>query len=180
MVEFEKWVDQYANDLYKQACYLLSDEEDAKDLIQEVFIIAYNQYDTFRKESYPKTWLSGILRNKVAEFYRKKYKSGDRISLEHFFNQNQVWKQTGNLESWTDDEDSLSKDESFHQSLINCLEQLPHRWSILIKLTYFDQKKSSEICQETNISATNYWKILQRSRLQLRECLEINWFKSNV
>lgn len=180
MTEFENWVNEYANDLYKQAYYLLSNKEDAEDLVQEVFVAAYNRFDSFKKESSPLTWLNGILRNKVAEFYRKKYKSGTSISLDEFFNQNKFWKETGNLESWNDEDNNLLDDQSFRKYLQKCLEELPQRWKLLVKLTYLSPKKSSEIRQETNISATNYWKILQRSRLQLRECLETNWFKANV
>jgi len=180
MSEFEKWVDLYTNELYKRAFYLFSNKEDAEDLVQEVFVAAYAQLPKFRNESSPLTWLNSILRNKAAEFYRKKYETETKIRLDHFFNQDKFWKQTNNIESWTDDEKNLLDEESFREYLIKCLNELPEKWNILVKLTYLEQKKSSEICQETNITATNYWKILQRSRLQLRECLETNWFKQNA
>ncbi|MFY7815939.1 MAG: RNA polymerase subunit sigma, partial [Chryseobacterium taeanense] len=39
--------------------------------------------------------------------------------------------------------------------------------------------KAQEVSQVLNISTTNLWKILQRSRMQLRECLEFNWFSKS-
>lgn len=44
------------------------------------------------------------------------------------------------------------------------------------KCIILKKKKAPEVSQELNVSATNLWKILQRSRVQLRECLEVNWF----
>jgi len=36
--------------------------------------------------------------------------------------------------------------------------------------------ESEEICQELEITPTNYWQIMHRAKLQLRECIENNWF----
>lgn len=35
--ELEKWIDDYSKTLLDRAYYLLSDKEDAKDVVQEVF-----------------------------------------------------------------------------------------------------------------------------------------------
>lgn len=175
--ELETWIDSYSAELYKRAFYLLQDKEEAEDMVQEVFIAAYHGMDGFERKSSPLTWLKAILNNKSAEFYRKKYKTGTQVSLDDFFNKEEFWVNTGFLDSWTDPEEtSLLDNNSFNESLEKCLEQLPQKWLMLIKLSYLEQKKFPEICQEVDISATNYWKILQRSRLQLRECLELNWF----
>jgi DNA-directed RNA polymerase specialized sigma24 family protein len=39
-----------------------------------------------------------------------------------------------------------------------------------------DGLASDEICKVLDITPTNYWVILHRARLKLRECLEKNWF----
>ena len=41
---------------------------------------------------------------------------------------------------------------------------------------FLEEKESDEICKELEISASNYWVILHRAKLQLRKCLEKNWF----
>jgi RNA polymerase sigma-70 factor (ECF subfamily) len=40
-------------------------------------------------------------------------------------------------------------------------------------------KKGEEICQELGITPTNFWQIMHRAKLQLRECIENNWTKDN-
>ena len=175
--ELEKWIDQYGQKLFDRALYLLSSQEDAKDLVQEVYIAAFSAMSNFQEKSAPLTWLMGILHHKVSDFYRKKYKGEPQVSLDHFFNEDHFWKDAdGILKKWNTDDSSLLDNEAFNAYLEKCLEELPERWLTLVKLTYLQEKKSADICQETNISATNYWKILQRSRLQLRECLQFNWF----
>ncbi|AIL44645.1 RNA polymerase subunit sigma [Elizabethkingia anophelis] len=175
--QLEEWIDLYGQKLFDRAFYLLSSREDAEDIVQEVYVAAYSAMDNFQEKSSPLTWLMGILQHKVTDLYRKKYKGNPQISLDHFFDNHEFWKDPdGILKNWDTSDASLLDNEVFNAYLEKCLEELPDRWLTLVKLTYLQEKKSTEICQETNISATNYWKILQRSRLQLRECLQFNWF----
>ena len=176
--QIEEWIDLYGQKLFDRAFYLLSNREDAEDIVQDVYVAAYSAIDKFQGKSSPITWLMGILHNKITDFYRKKYKGNPQVSLDQFFDNHNFWKDSdGILKNWDTNDSSLLDDEAFNAYLKKCLEELPNRWLTLVKLTYLEEKKSSEICQETNISTTNYWKILQRSRLQLRECLQLNWFE---
>ena len=36
---------------------------------------------------------------------------------------------------------------------------------------------SDEICKELQITSSNYWVLMHRAKLQLRECMDLNWFK---
>jgi len=175
--KLEEWVNLYGQKLFDKAYYLLSNREDAEDMVQDVFILAYSGLKNYTGRSTFLAWLMGILHHKVSDFYRKKYKTGTKISLDNFFDENLFWKDpTGVLREWDLSNPSLLDNESFNEYLAKCLRELPERWLMLVKLTYLQEKKSKDICQEICISLNNYWKILQRSRLQLRECLELNWF----
>lgn len=167
-----KWIEAYSKPLLNRAMYLLSDREDAADLVQEVFLAAYSSFHKFEGKSQPLTWLTRILNNKAADFYRKKYKDPATISLGHFFDEHGSWENNSVLSDWETQPDEAG----LTQTLNNCLEELPPKWKVPVKLYYLLEKKAPEVCQETGLSQTNLWKILQRSRLQLRECLEINWF----
>ena len=46
--ELEKWIDDYSKALLDRAYYLLSDKEDAKDVVQEVFLSAYKGRESFQ------------------------------------------------------------------------------------------------------------------------------------
>lgn len=139
--ELEKWIDQYGQKLFDRALYLLSSQEDAKDLVQEVYIAAFSAMPHFQEKSAPLTWLMGILHHKVSDFYRKKYKGEPQVSLDHFFNEDHFWKDAdGILKKWNTDDSSLLDNEAFNAYLEKCLEELPERWLTLVKLTYLQEK----------------------------------------
>ena len=43
-------------------------------------------------------------------------------------------------------------------------------------MKYIEGLESDDICKELNITASNYWVLIHRAKLQLRACLEKNWF----
>lgn len=176
--QFSQWIDDYTDKLLQHAQFMLSDRVEAEDIVQEVFVTAYTTIDKFQQKSNPLTWLKGILSHKIADFYRKKYKN-NQINFDYFFDEYGEWQSKEIPNEWEDTDvvGTLLDNNDFTQILQKCMEKLPEKWHILVKMCYLEEKKSEEICQEVEISPTNYWKILQRSRLQLRECLELNWFR---
>lgn len=63
-------VEQYSGVLYRFLCHRLDRRELADDLLQEVFLAAWKSMDRFRGDASLATWLCGIARNKVADYYR--------------------------------------------------------------------------------------------------------------
>jgi len=61
--------------------------------------------------------------------------------------------------------------------LDDCLSKLPVLWASVIRLKYLSEKDGGEVCSELNISAANFWQIMHRAKLNMRQCLDINWFK---
>ena len=57
------------------------------------------------------------------------------------------------------------------------MDQLPSHWNAAMKLKYLEDKKGELICQELEITPSNFWQVLHRAKLQLRKCLELHWFK---
>ncbi|MGJ1264977.1 sigma-70 family RNA polymerase sigma factor [Sphingobacterium spiritivorum] len=179
--DVELWIENYSGSLLRQAYFLLANKEDAEDLVQDVFMTAFLMKDRYQGKSSPLTWLKGILNHKAADLYRRKYRGNETVSMDYFFDQNGGWRDQDVRHHWdinTDTSASLLDNEKFNKSLQECLQALPQKWGFLIRQCYIQQKKAEEICQEVNISTTNYWKILQRSRMQLRKCLDIKWFNN--
>ena len=174
--DIQQWIDTYSDILLNSALFLLSDRQDAEDIVQNVFISAFESYHSFQNRSTVKTWLMAILKNKVAEFYRKKYRQTGKISLDQYFDPDGAWKYDDILQDWDDKDGNLLDNSDFNRVMNECMDKLPIKWLILVKLYYLEEKKADNVCQETGITTTNLWKILQRSRMQLRECLELNWF----
>ena len=66
------WVDEFTANLYSWAFHKVSDEELAKDLVQDTFMAAAEKIASFRGDSSPKTFLFSILNHKIIDYYRKK------------------------------------------------------------------------------------------------------------
>lgn len=180
--ELGKWVDDYSRILLDRAYYLLSDKEDAKDIVQEVFLSAFKSRDSFQGKSSPLTWLMSILHHKVADIYKKRYNgSTSSFSFDTFFDKHGEWIEADVADPWEEDEFAVSallNNESFYEVFNQCLGNLPPQWLIVVNKCYLQEQKAAEICRELNLSIANYWKLLQRSRLQLRKCIDVHWFKS--
>lgn len=174
-----KWVEEYTDILYSWAYHKTSNKEVAEDLVQETFLAAYNSFNRFKGDSSPKTWLISILNNKINDHYRAEYKKPIQQFeiFDQLFDDKGHWTKDGAPKHWSDTEDKhLLDDYAFKKVLQECLERLPQGWFSAINLKFLEEKKGKEICQELGITDTNFWQILHRAKLQLRKCLEFNWF----
>ena len=175
-----EWVESYTNDLYSWALHKVSDPEQAKDLVQDTFLAAAEKVQGFKGDSTPKTWLFSILNYKIIDFYRKKVKQPVRFEnqvFSTFFDEGGDWKLEKRPSQWSEDE-SLLDDVEFQGILKKCRDALPEKWNICVELKYLMNKNGDEICQEMDITPTNFWQIIHRAKLQLRDCVEENWFKN--
>jgi RNA polymerase sigma-70 factor (TIGR02943 family) len=174
----KEWVNLYSDTLYSWAYYKTSSKETSEDLVQDTFMAAHQNYSRFESKSNPKTWLLSILKNKIADHFRIKYRSQEKEAepLDRFFNENGDWVLAERPRNWDATEEELLNNKHFNKTLSGCLEKLPAHWRASITLKFLEERKSAEICQELSISTTNFWQIIHRAKLQLRKCLELNWF----
>lgn len=183
--ELENWIDQYSDDLIRWAEYRTGDANLAKDLVQDTFIAAYENLDKFKGDSNPKTWLSRILRNKIVDYFRSAYyrknifegQPSDSDGPESQLFENQHWKKGVFDGAAWEEEDQLMDREDFKDLFQQCLKNLPPLWRDIIAAKFFAQQKGSEISQEFEISTSNYWQIIHRAKLSLKNCLEVYWEK---
>ncbi|MDA3954290.1 MAG: sigma-70 family RNA polymerase sigma factor [Bacteroidales bacterium] len=176
-----EWVKSYTNDLYNWAFHKVSDIEFAKDLVQETFLAAAEKISSFKGDSSPKTWLFSILNHKIIDHYRKKVNQPSGTNPEKFskfFNNNDGWKPEKQPKDWHEDDTNLLDDKEFQAVLKQCLDALPPQWNTCVKLKYLMSKNGEEICQELDITSSNYWQIVHRAKVQLRDCVETNWFQN--
>jgi RNA polymerase sigma-70 factor (ECF subfamily) len=67
----ERWVETHGHYLFKYALVRLRDVSKAEDVVQETFLAALKGGRTFEGRSAEKTWLVGILKNKIGDYFRK-------------------------------------------------------------------------------------------------------------
>ena len=177
----EKWVDLYGDYLYGYAFYRVYEATVAEDLVQETFLAALHSFKNFQYRSSIKTWLTGILKHKIVDHFRKKAKEQqiDDIEpninkLDDLFTKNGQWKIKP--ANWNADPQKLYDQKEFIKILHKCLSELPGRQASAFILREIVGENTKEICKILDISTTNSWVLLHRARMYLRRCLEINWF----
>ena len=175
----ETWVNQYTDALYTWAFHKVSDSELAKDLVQDTFLAAAEKVQSFKGESSPKTWLFSILNHKIVDHYRKKVHQP--LALENqsdsiYFDADGAWQESRKPKDWqSDDEKNVLDETDFQEVLQKCMGALPEKWNAAIKLKYLTEKNGEDICQELGITTSNFWQIVHRAKLQLRDCIDKNW-----
>ena len=182
--DLSDWVKRYTKDLLIWAYNKTSDRELAADLVQETFLAAAESLSSFQGRSEPKTWLLGILKNKIASHYRQNMRQAKTVlfspeDLNVFFKPSGHWKKNARPKLWQAEPIELTNIPAFNRILDVCIEDLPSMMNACIRLKFLDEKKGQIICQELGISDTNYWQLIRRAKLHLRSCLETNWFQSN-
>lgn len=180
------WVHEFSDKLYARALFQTNDATASEDLVQDTFFAAVKSFETFDHRSKPSTWLFAILNNKIADFHRKKSKENQRHNISpktnahisaQYFNENGEWQPESRPEDWQIEETHPLDDEDLMRALEKCLSKLPSHWHAAVKYKFLEEKETQLICQELEITLSNYWQIIHRAKLQLRECIENKWYK---
>ena len=87
MAEMQKFIMRLYDDnrdfLLRAARVCVKNEEDAEDLVHEVFVRAINSYGKLVEHTNPEAWLSTTLRNCIRN-YRRLHANRRNISLEEY------------------------------------------------------------------------------------------------
>ena len=178
------WVEKYADYLYGFAMSRLRDPDVAKDLVQDTFLAGLQRLDRFEGNSEEKTWLTAILKNKIADFYRKQ--SSRRLSdlritdaegeQQDFFDaETGHWNERYRPQTFGLEVDNPLMMKELGSILNGCLAKLPGLWFSVFSMKHMDDLASELICTELKLTAANFWVIMHRTKLNLRACLQKNW-----
>ncbi len=171
-----QWVDEHSDYLYSYALSRISNQELAKDFVQDTFFSAKKGFKKFKKESSERTWLTSILKNKIIDYFRKKSTTMEMTGKdETYFDPTGSWQYSQRPKNWDTGFFTEIERKEFRQSLTGCLSKLSKKSSNVFWLKNIDGLSSSEICKELGISSSNYWVIMHRSKLDLRACMEKIW-----
>lgn len=176
----DTWVDRYGDALYSMALFRVRDEAAAQDLVQETFTAALGAREKFKGNSSEKTWLFGILKHKIMDWFRKKYRDAifDHApeglgATDEWFDRKGHWKDGPAL--WADTPERLLEHKRFLDIVRHCMDSLPKRQAHVLSMRTLDGNTTEQICKVLKISATNCWVILHRARALMRQCVEGKW-----
>ena len=172
---FRTWVDEHADMLYRYAVRRVGDESVCKDLVQETFLSAWRNMDNYRGETSLKNWLFMILKSRIIDQYRARSRKEELQGTDVFFDEEDHWRRDYYPNHWTVDLSDPLITKDFLRVFRSCGKKLKEVQHAVFTMKYVDGLESTEICEVLGISASNFWVLVHRAKVQLRACLEKNW-----
>ncbi len=150
---FEELYKEFSDDILRYAYSILKNYEEAKDIVQEVFIRHYEKEESFKGQCSFKTWLFVIARNLC--YSRLRSKDFHNESIER-----NIIKR-----NYADTFD-------INISIQNALKKVSKESSELLYLKEYEGYSYAEISEITNLTVENIAVKLFRVKKQLRKYLK--------
>ena len=80
----ERWVDEHGDYLFHYALSRLRDPVRAEDFVQDALLAALRGADRYQGRSTERTWLTGILKHKLLDHFRKAGRETSFTDLEFY------------------------------------------------------------------------------------------------
>jgi RNA polymerase sigma-70 factor (ECF subfamily) len=161
--DFEATVLPHLNAAHNLARWLLRDENDAKDVVQDAYLRAFRFFDSFRGGD-SRGWLLTIVRNACYDWLRKARPDELRVSFDE--------ESHGREGSGSSPEVDLLR-RANAQSLKGALERLPVGLREAIVLRELEGLSYAEIAAVADIPIGTVMSRLSRSRKRLQESLRV-------
>lgn len=180
----DQWVDLHGNYLFHYTLIRVRNTTVAEDLVQETLLAAFQSKDRYVDQSSERGWLTGILRHKILDHFRRSSREQALFhdealpeELEERFDDLGLWKRDPPLGpvQWNPDAASQMEGKEFMAALKQCLAKLPQRCADAFVLREMEAVESAKIQELLGVTPANLWVLLHRARMQLRLCLEKNW-----
>ena len=177
-----KWIDNYSNYLFRYTIVRVNNHEVSKDLVQETFFSGLKSAKNFEGKATERTWLISILKRKIIDHYRKtNSKKGQAEVRMNFYNDGENegdWIEERVPQSWDNEVEKKIENKELQHQIDLCVDKLPKKYAMVFRMKTIQEIDTEVICKELGISSSNLWVIIHRARMQLRKCLEDNWFNN--
>lgn len=132
-------------------------QEDAKDILSEVFIKIYKNIDNLDSAEKLTSWIFTITRNTIIDFYRKNNKNKNNIEFieEHIF----------------EEKEQLSAINEISNCIEPIINSLKPKYAKALYLSEIKELKQKEIADKLDISSSKIKNIIFRGKNQIKEKL---------
>jgi len=179
------WLDEHGDALFRYALIRVRDSSVAEDLVQDTLLAAMTAAHSFQGASSERTWLIGILRHKLLDFFRRTARernleqdwANSPVGGSQAFDEQGRWKAA--LGEWGSPEKSLEKTE-FWRVFNGCIDASPEQLRTPFALRELEGLDTNAVIRTLDISSkNNLWVMLSRARQRIRNCLQSQWFEEN-
>jgi len=169
---FEQLVRQESPRLFRVIVRILKDEDEARSVMQETFLQAYQRLDSFRRESKLTTWLYAIGINQARASLRKKrrYQTLEEADMDRLQPSFANGMYVASYKAW--DPQKLVERTERQRIVREAIDRLPDDYRMVVLLRDIEQLSTTEAAQVLSISEGALRVRLHRARQALRALLE--------
>ena len=155
-----EFVSRYTDRVYAYVCVRLLPRKDlAEDLVQEVFLLAWEHLTEFRGQGSLEAWLLGIARHKVGDHYRERLRK--LISLDE---ESREVPESSVLPAW---DESLDR-ERLRERTMRAMAALPEHYRLALLWRYWEKSSAQEMAARSGKTEKAVERLLARARNQFR------------
>ena len=166
---YKKLVDKYERALYFHILKMIKDKEQVEDLVQETFVKAFDNLNTYSTNYAFSTWLYRIATNHTIDYLRKK-------KLKTLSIDEPMKTKDGEMEMQLPDE-SAGTDRNIirkqRQKIVqNAIDNLPEKYRKVIQLRHMEEKSYNEIADILDLPLGTVKAHIFRAREMLYKALK--------
>ena len=154
-----EFVNTYTDAVYSFIHRRLSPRHDGvDDLVQEVFIAAWENLGSFRGNAPLRAWLLGIARHKIEDYYRRLLQSANELDPAVA---DELPAPELNIEEIADRKRTQDR-------ACQVLLQLPEHYSAALRWRYWEKRSAREMAEATGRTEKAIERLLARARAHFR------------
>lgn len=158
-------MEQHGDTLLRMAYLLVKDLQVAEEVVQDVFVTAYQKINQLNEQQKLKSWLITITMNECRRRMRK-------WSWKHIF-----LHKEGDEDASLPEENKFQPEEMFihaweHTQIHEAIQQLPYKYREVVTLFYFQEFSIKEIAKMLDEKENTIKTRLGRGRAALKQLLE--------
>ena len=155
--EFSKLIKDNQGLIIKVSRLYTNNEEDEKDLFQEIVLQLWRSYDTFKGDAKISTWMYRVALNTAITLFRKKTRSPQTDELQDF-----------HFKGFIEDDSEKQQQISLLYKVIKILPNVERA----IVMMYLDDLPYKEIAENLGITEVNARVKMNRLKKTLKELME--------
>lgn len=169
---FEELVDRYEDKIFRLAFRFVRNETEAKEILQDTFLLVWRKLDTFKGDSQFGSWLYRVATNAALMRLRAQRRhpeiSTEELPVDYLDNYGQL-PATG--ENWAKRPDDELQSDELRRRIQKSVDELPEIYRTVFLIRDVEGLSTEETAEVLQISIPTVKTRLHRARLALRDAI---------
>lgn len=163
---------RYEQPVYNFALRMTGNSEDAKDLLQEIFISVFNSLPNYSGKGAFKSWLFRIAHFRCMDFFRRKKPN---VSLDDYVDSDLLLQEQHDTQHSSACPEGDLQSRQSQQQLQKFMQALPVNQRIVVELKFFSQFTFEEIALQLGVSSNTVKSRLYAALANLKGAMEVSY-----